>query len=280
MVEAVRAASDGVAAVLGLVEAGEVSAGDPSLKRLAALCEAVQALVPKEEVAVTEDEQTTISALLDDEDDDASMSLALKRLATGDRRHEDGTVTPLAPKPRGAKRGCLESAFSEDEFAGQIDRMCAVTDAALLRETKRTRRQEDENGEEEKEDDEPPPPRPPRACLGLGSLSHLPLEVTLAVISMLNGAELGRLECCCRTACGSPGLVQVAILLVKRHQYAVKRLPLLKRETYPFLVNRWEWTRSSRSLTTRTDEVARALKALDIVNPYVVPANAGDADAS
>lgn len=279
MAEAVRAASDGVAAVLGLVEAGELSASDASLKRLAALCEAVQALVPKEEVPVTEDEQTTISALLDDEEDD-DASLALKRLATGDRRHEDGTVTPLAPKPRGAKRGCLESAFSEDEFAGQIDRMCAVADAALLRETKRTRRQEEENGEEDIDDEEPPPPRPPRACLGFGLLSHLPLEVTLAVISMLNGSELGRLECCCRTARGSPGLVQVAILLVKRHQYGVKRLPLLKRETYPFLVNRWEWTRSSRSLTTRTDEVARALKALDIVNPYVVPATAGDADAS
>lgn len=119
--------------------------------------------------------------------------------------------------------------------------------------------------------DEPPTsetqltPQKPRLA-AFGRLGTLPTEVALAILSKLNGAELGRLECSCRAARGTPGLVEFAVLHVKRHQYGVTELPLLKRETYPRLVCRWEWTRSSKSVSTRTDEVAAALQSLDIYN--------------
>lgn len=108
-------------------------------------------------------------------------------------------------------------------------------------------------------------PQKPRLA-AFGRLGMLPTEVALAILSKLNGAELGRLECSCRAARGTPGLVEFAVLHVKRHQYGVTELPLLKRQTYPLLLCRWEWTRSSKSVSTRTDEVAAALQSLDIYN--------------
>ena len=61
---------------------------------------------------------------------------------------------------------------------------------------------------------------------------------------------------------GTPGLVELAILRVKRRHYGVATLPLLARETWPRVLQRWEWTRSSRSLSKRMDGVAAALDSL------------------
>ena len=109
----------------------------------------------------------------------------------------------------------------------------------------------------------PPPPEEPLAELpGLGALSGLPPEVAVDVVSRLNAAELGRLEATCRGARGTPGLVELAILRVKRRHYGVATLPLLARETWPRVLQRWEWTRSSRSLSKRMDGVAAALDSL------------------
>jgi len=245
---------------------------------------------------VTEDEEnTTIAALLLDEEDDGASegsqdgSDRRRRRKTG---VEDGVVTPVPAEPLvGRTKRRARGRFCEDEFAVQIKKMCAVSSGERpTREAKRRRGRDDdpvpkcrklpeqqaiaeeastdeEDASRKKPDEPPPPPPPPKpehAKPRFGHLGLLPPEVTLAILAQLNGAELGRLEATCRAARGSPGVVEFAVRHVKRHQYAVHDLPLLKRETYPFLVNRWEWTRSSKSVDTRTDEVAAALQSLDI----------------
>ena len=120
-----------------------------------------------------------------------------------------------------------------------------------------------------------PRPRPPRPCrrrrssIGplpktppFGDLEALPAEVALDIVSRLNAKELGRLEVTCRGARGTPGLVELAVLRVKRHDYAIP-IPTT-RENWPQVVQRWEWTNSSRSISTRMDEVAATLDSLDM----------------
>ena len=64
-----------------------------------------------------------------------------------------------------------------------------------------------------------------------------------------------------------PALVRAAllppqVLRVKRHDYAIP-IPTT-RENWPQVVQRWEWTNSSRSISTRMDEVAATLDSLDM----------------
>ena len=112
----------------------------------------------------------------------------------------------------------------------------------------------------------PAPPKPPIGPLPktppFGDLENLPAEVALDIVSRLNAKELGRLECTCRGARGTPGLVELAVLRVKRHDYAIP-IPTT-RENWPQVVQRWEWTNSSRSISTRMDEVAATLDSLDM----------------
>ena len=112
-------------------------------------------------------------------------------------------------------------------------------------------------------------PAPPKPLIGplpktppFGDLEALPAEVALDIVSRLNAKELGRLECTCRGARGTPGLVELAVLRVKRHDYAIP-IPTT-RENWPQVVQRWEWTNSSRSISTRMDEVAATLDSLDM----------------
>ena len=111
-----------------------------------------------------------------------------------------------------------------------------------------------------------PAPKPaigPLPQLGpLGDLEDLPAEVALDIVSRLNAKELGRLEVTCRGARGTPGIVELAVLRVKRHDYAIP-IPTT-RENWPQVVQRWEWTNSSRSISTRMDEVAATLDSLDM----------------
>ena len=110
------------------------------------------------------------------------------------------------------------------------------------------------------------PPKPPIGPLPktppFGDLENLPAEVALDIVSRLNAKELGRLEVTCRGARGTPGLVELAVLRVKRHDYAIP-IPTT-RENWPQVVQRWEWTNSSRSISTRMDEVAATLDSLDM----------------
>ena len=112
----------------------------------------------------------------------------------------------------------------------------------------------------------PAPPKPPIGPLPktppFGDLENLPAEVALDIVSRLNAKELGRLEVTCRGARGTPGLVELAVLRVKRHDYAIP-IPTT-RENWPQVVQRWEWTNSSRSISTRMDEVAATLDSLDM----------------
>ena len=132
----------------------------------------------------------------------------------------------------------------------------------------------DEKEEEEPRTEEEKAPglkkEEPSRNISLGKLSCLPPEVTVAIFAKLNAGELGRLECCCRATRGSPGLVDLAVLRVKRFQYGVKTLPLLNRETWPKILQRWEWTRSSRSLSTRMDGVAAAFDSLALDLAFTV----------
>ena len=112
-------------------------------------------------------------------------------------------------------------------------------------------------------------PAPPKPLIGplpktppFGDLEALPAEVALDIVSRLNAKELGRLEVTCRGARGTPGLVELAVLRVKRHDYAIP-IPTT-RENWPQVVQRWEWTNSSRSISTRMDEVAATLDSLDM----------------
>ena len=73
--------------------------------------------------------------------------------------------------------------------------------------------------------------------------------------------ELVRLEVTCRGARGGAGLVELAVLRVER-DYAIP-IPTT-RENWPQVVQRWEWTNSSRSISTRMDEVAATLDSLDM----------------
>ena len=57
-------------------------------------------------------------------------------------------------------------------------------------------------------------------------------------------------------------MVELAVLRVKRHDYAIP-IPTT-RENWPQVVQRWEWTNSSRSISTRMDEVAATLDSLDM----------------
>mmetsp|Transcript_3271 Transcript_3271/g.4535 ORF Transcript_3271/g.4535 Transcript_3271/m.4535 type:complete len:465 (+) Transcript_3271:136-1530(+) len=102
----------------------------------------------------------------------------------------------------------------------------------------------------------------------LGQLGNFPPEVLLAIVATLNARELGRFECCCRATRGTPGIVDLAVLRIKRFQYGVKSLPLLSRETWPKVLQRWEWTRSSRSLTTRIDGVVAILRTTSIDSQF------------
>ncbi|KAJ8614211.1 hypothetical protein CTAYLR_001115 [Chrysophaeum taylorii] len=297
MTEALRAAEEGVEHVLALLKGGRldaVEAREP-LVRLLGLCDAVRAQLDRP-AAVTEDEEdTTIAALLlDDDDDDESEPK---------RRRSDGVVTPVQPIPRKRTGGFSEDEAvaqikkmcvsreakrrrgRDDEPVGKCQKLPEedTDDERRQDDQKRPPRRldsdetaprdadsDDDDSEAEAEDEttesSPAPPKPSSSSRAFGALSLLPAEVTLSVLSKLNGAELGRLECSCRAARGSPGLVEIAVLHVKRHQYGVQNLPLLRRENWPFLVNRWEWTRSSKSVSTRTDEVAAALQSLDIFN--------------
>lgn len=253
-------------------------------------------------IPVTEDEEnTTIAALLLDDDDDDDSVVTSRNV-----------VTPLVPK-----RVCKRSSapFSEDDFAVQIKKMCALEDDLATQRTKRRRPGDDDPkpkfrrlpigeessavGEDDEDDDEQDPSPPVEAespvdkvheevprrgglAAALGKIGLLPPEVALALLSMLNGSDLGRLECCCRATRGSPGFVEIAVLLIKRQQYGVTEMPLLKRETYPHLVCRWEWTRSSKSVSTRTDEVAAALESLDFHStiPAVLPLDVAAIEAN
>eukprot|EP00635_Sarcinochrysidales_sp_CCMP3193_P009659 CAMPEP_0118913800 /NCGR_PEP_ID=MMETSP1166-20130328/14442_1 /TAXON_ID=1104430 /ORGANISM="Chrysoreinhardia sp, Strain CCMP3193" /LENGTH=391 /DNA_ID=CAMNT_0006853365 /DNA_START=78 /DNA_END=1253 /DNA_ORIENTATION=+ len=214
----------------------------------------------------------------DDDQDDQDEAVDRRRRRSpvddddDDDRQTDASsdVTNVAETPRRE-----EEEEEEEEGEPDDDAHDAVV-AAVVEEEDLAHDEEDANEEEEAASSSP-------QVLALGKLSALPPEVALAVAAQLNAAELGRLECCCRAARGTPGLVELAILRVKRFQYGVQTLPVLSRETWPKVLQRWEWTRSSRSLSTRMDGVAAAFENLDLfrsrrrdwtwTNPPVAPAN-------
>ena len=268
------AAIESLTEVLRRLETGDVHLG--KLRQLKGLLDVARlrlgGYLDDDSKTVTEDEETL--APTDDEDDldepkrrkpqtrntpaKRTCLVIKKDLRDAKRRRDDPLehVVEFLDDQKKFRRSLVEP------IQAVIEAVTLADDATLIEADpsviESTVVEEDDGGHEEEkrsspEEDSDKP---------FGRFSVLPPEVTVAIAAQLNAGELGRLECCCRAARGVPGVVEMAVLRVKRFQYGVTTLPLLHRDTWPKVLQRWEWTRSSRSLSTRMDGVAKAFDSL------------------